>query len=188
METVAIAFALVYLWLAARQSVWCWLAGAVSCAIYTYLMFHAQLYMEALLQLIYVGLAAYGWWQWQAGAGQVDAKEMPGYSWQWHLTAITILALIACGCVWLLLRYTDADQVWLDSFTTVYSLFATWLLTRKLFSTWVYWLVIDSVYIYLYFIKGFEQTSGLFAIYVVLIIYAMWNWQRGKKDLCSNTG
>lgn len=188
MEIVAIAFALVYLWLAARQSAWCWLAGAVSCTIYTYLMFNVQLYMEALLQLVYVGMAAYGWWQWQVGAAREGASTRADYSWQWHVGIIIILALIASGCAWMLSAYTNADQAWLDSFTTVYSLFATWLLARKLFSTWLYWLVIDSVYIYLYFIKGFEKTSGLFALYVMLVVYAMWNWQRGKKDLCSSTG
>src|SRR5690554_4211508 len=188
MELTAIIFALLYLGLAARQSVWCWLAGAISCSIYTYLMYGAQLYMEAILQAIYVVIAGYGYWQWRYGAAQAEASQQIGYSWRWHAIAVLLLAAIASFFAVLLGRYTQADQVWLDSFTTVFSLFATWLLTRKLFSNWVYWLVIDSVYIYLYFIKGFEQTSGLFAIYVVLIIYAMWNWQRGKKDLCSNTG
>lgn len=188
MEVTAIVFALVYLWLAARQSLWCWLAGAISCAIYTYLMFGVQLYMEAGLQAIYVVLAVYGWWQWRYGVAQAPANEQMEYSWYWHGTAIIVLALIASLCAWLLSMYTDADQVWLDSFTTVYSLFATWLLTRKLFSNWLYWLVIDSVYIYLYAIKGFEKTSGLFAIYVLLIVYAMWNWRRSQKDLCNSTG
>lgn len=188
MELTAIIFALLYLGLAARQSVWCWLAGAISCSIYTYLMYGAQLYMEAILQAIYVVIAGYGFWQWRCGEAQVQASEQIGYSWRWHAVAIVILAVVASLCAVILGRFTAADQVWLDSFTTVYSLFATWLLTRKLFSNWVYWLVIDSVYVYLYAIKGFEKTSGLFAIYIVLILYAMWNWRRSQKDLCSSTG
>lgn len=188
MESIAIVLALIYLWLAARQSVWCWLAGALSCTIYTYLMFGAQLYMEAGLQAAYVVLAGYGWWQWKLGTAQQAASEQQGYSWQWHLIAIVLLAGVAALCAWLLGRYTQADQVWLDSFTTIYSLFATWLLTRKLFSNWLYWLVIDTVYIYLYAIKGFEQTSGLYAIYVLLILYAMWNWRRSKQEECNSIG
>lgn len=188
MESIAIAFALLYLLLAARQSVWCWLAGAISCAIYTLLMFQVQLYMEAGLQAIYVALSGYGWWQWRFGQARAAAQDITEYSWWWHARAVILLALIASACAWLLGRYTNADQVWLDSFTTVYSLFATWLLSRKLFSNWLYWLVIDSVYIYLYAIKGFEKTSGLFAIYIVLILYAMWNWRRSQKELCNSTG
>lgn len=188
MEITAIVFALLYLVLAARQSLWCWLAGAFSCAIYTYLMLGAHLYMEAALQAIYVLLSAYGWWQWRFGAATAEAAQQQGFSWRWHVLAIVLLSLIATLFALVLSRYTDADQVWLDSFTTVFSLFATWLLTRKLFSNWVYWLVIDSAYIYLYAIKGFEKTSGLFAVYIVLVLYAMWNWRRSQKGLCSSTG
>lgn len=188
MELTAIIFALLYLLLAARQSLWCWLAGALSCAIYTYLMLGAQLYMEAALQAIYVLLAGYGWWQWRYGAATAEAQAQPGYSWRWHGSAIVVLTAVSVACALLLRHYTNADEVWLDSFTTIFSLFATWLLTRKLFSNWLYWLVIDSMYIYLYAIKGFEKTSGLFAIYIVLILYAMWNWRRSQKDLCNSTG
>jgi nicotinamide mononucleotide transporter len=151
-------------------------------------MFQVQLYMEAGLQAIYVALSGYGWWQWRFGQARAAAQDITEYSWWWHARAVILLALIASACAWLLGRYTNADQVWLDSFTTVYSLFATWLLSRKLFSNWLYWLVIDSVYIYLYAIKGFEKTSGLFAIYIVLILYAMWNWRRSQKELCNSTG
>lgn len=188
MELTAIILALLYLLLAARQSLWCWLAGAFSCAIYTYLMLGAQLYMEAALQAIYVALAGYGWWQWRYGAATAEALAQPGYSWRWHGSAIVVLTVVSVACALLLQHYTNADEVWLDSFTTIFSLFATWLLTRKLFSNWLYWLVIDSMYIYLYAIKGFEKTSGLFAIYIVLILYAMWNWRRSQKDLCNSTG
>src|SRR5690554_6418729 len=95
MEIIAIVLALIYLGLAAKQSAWCWLAGAISCAIYAYLMFGVQLYMEAALQLIYVVIAGYGWWHWRFGAAQAPAQEQPGYSWRWHGTAILLLSLLA---------------------------------------------------------------------------------------------
>lgn len=188
MEIIAIVLALIYLALAAKQSAWCWLAGAISCAIYAYLMFGVQLYMEAALQLIYVIIAGYGWWQWRCGSAQAPAQQQPGYSWRWHGTAVLLLSALAAAAALLMSRYSNADQVWLDSFTTIFSLFATWLLTRKLFSNWVYWLVIDSAYIYLYAIKGFDKTSWLYALYIVLIIYAMQQWRRGQKDKCNSTG
>ena len=188
METLAIILALLYLLLAARQSVWCWLAGALSCAIYAWLMFHVQLYLESALQAIYVLLAGYGWWQWRYGTASDSAATQVGYSWRWHVIVGVLLALVAALLAWLMQTYTQADQVWLDSYTTVYSLFATWLLTRKLFSIWVYWLVIDSAYIYLYAIKGFEQTAGLYVVYLVLVVYAMWQWRQGQQQACNSSG
>ncbi len=188
MENTAIVLALLYLLLAARQSQWCWLAGALSCAIYAHLMFTVQLYLESALQLIYIVLAGYGWWQWQYGSAANAANEQRGFSFSRHLVIGAGLAIVATGVAMLMQRYTNADQVWLDSFTTVFSLYATWLLTRKLFSNWVYWLVIDSVYVYLYALKGFEKTAGLYAIYIALILYAMWQWQHRQREVCNSTG
>lgn len=67
-ELVAVVLALAYLLLAARQNQLCWVMAFISCAIYTRLMFSAQLYLETFLQICYVLLAVYGWWQWQYGA------------------------------------------------------------------------------------------------------------------------
>ncbi|MDN7135877.1 nicotinamide riboside transporter PnuC [Pseudidiomarina terrestris] len=190
LEWLAVALAIGYLVLAAHQSLWCWYAAAISCVIYTQLMFGAQLYMESALQLIYVALAAYGWWQWRYGRGQDDATEVQEYSWQWHLQWLVGLAVVAAGIAYLLQTYTDADAVWLDSYTTVYSLFATWLLTRKQFANWWYWLVIDAIYVYLYSSKGFVVTGGLYFVYLILVVYAMRQWQTTQVDSkqCENSG
>ncbi len=190
LEWTAVVLAVAYLVLAAHQSLWCWLAAAVSCSIYTYLMWHAQLFMETVLQLIYVLLAAYGWWQWRHGAGQADAQQVPERSFAWHLRWFILLATSAAVIALVLERYTTADAVWLDSYTTVFSLFATWLLTRKQFSNWWYWLVIDGVYVYLYASKGFVITGALYFVYLILVVYAMYQWQteRTEQRQCSSSG
>lgn len=189
-EGLAVLLALVYLVLAAHQSQWCWLAAAISCSIYAELMWNARLYMEAGLQVAYVLLAGYGWWQWQYGAGQQVAAQQPGFSWRWHALMLLLMSSISTIVALLLTGYTDAEAVWLDSFTTVFSLFATWLLTRKLFSNWLYWLAIDGVYVYLYASKGFVATGGLYAGYLLLVLYAMWQWQRQQQTerACCNNG
>ncbi|MFC0445609.1 nicotinamide riboside transporter PnuC [Pseudidiomarina halophila] len=190
LEWLAVVLAIAYLVLAAHQSLWCWLAAGISCVIYTQLMFNAQLYMESLLQLIYITLAIYGWWQWRYGKGQDDAAEVRDYSWQWHLQWLLLLTVVAVAIAWLLQTYTDADAVWLDTFTTVFSLFATWLLTRKQFANWWYWLVIDAIYVYLYSSKGFVVTGALYFVYLILVVYAMRQWQSTQvgSEQCDNSG
>ncbi|CAB0151706.1 hypothetical protein PSI9734_02074 [Pseudidiomarina piscicola] len=190
LEWTAVGLAIVYLVLAAHQSLWCWLAAGISCVIYTHLMFDAKLYMESVLQLIYVVLAGYGWWQWRYGKGQEEATEVTAYAAWWHVKWIALLAVIALIIVLLLQRYTNAEAVWLDAYTTVYSLFATWLLTRKQFANWWYWLAIDAIYVYLYSSKGFVITGALYFVYLILVVYAMKQWHTAKADreLCENSG
>lgn len=190
LEWVAVVLAVIYLVLAAHQSQWCWYAAVISCAIYTQLMFAANLYMETLLQLIYIALAVYGWWQWQYGKGRKVASAIVPLSWRWHLSMSLVMAAVAAVIALLLITFTNADAVWLDTYTTVFSLFATWLLSRKQFATWWYWLVIDSVYVYLYASKGFVVTGALFFVYLILVCYAMWQWRITETggQQCSSSG
>lgn len=176
-ELLALVTAVAYLVLAAHQRQWCWLAAALSCAIYTLIFWQAKLYMESLLQLIYIGLAGYGWWQWRQNTDTEQAATIK-FSWRWHLVqwlwVIPSASVIALG----LQQFTDADAVWLDTFTTCFSLLATWLIAQKAFETWWYWLIIDSAYVYLYWSKGFVATALLFVLYVVLVFYAMYRWRK----------
>ena len=176
-ELLALVTAVAYLVLAAHQRQWCWLAAALSCTIYTLIFWQAKLYMESLLQLIYIGLAGYGWWQWRQNTDTEQAATIK-FSWRWHLVqwlwVIPSASVIALG----LQQFTDADAVWLDTFTTCFSLLATWLIAQKAFETWWYWLIIDSAYVYLYWSKGFVATALLFVLYVVLVFYAMYRWRK----------
>ncbi|MBJ7265954.1 nicotinamide mononucleotide transporter [Idiomarina abyssalis] len=181
-ELTALVLALGYLVLAAHQRQWCWAAAAVSCTIYAVLFWQGRLYMESLLQTIYIALAGYGWWQWQRQ--QSAAKESPDgakYPLRWHLIQWVWLVPLAALIAYLLSVYTDADAAWLDTYTTVFSLLATWLVTKKAYETWWYWLVIDSVYVYLYASKGFVATALLFVVYLILVVYAMWRWRHDTQ-------
>lgn len=187
-ELLALVLAIAYLVLAAHQRQWCWLAAAVSCTIYTVIFWQAKLYMESLLQLIYIGLAGYGWWQWQR---QDNSEQVAGckFSWRWHITQWLWITAIACVLALALEKFTDADAVWLDTFTTCFSLLATWLIAQKAFETWWYWLIIDTAYVYLYWSKGFVATALLFVVYVVLVIYAMYRWRRQQQaELVTEAG
>lgn len=179
-ELLAVILAVVYLALAAHQSLWCWPAAALSCTIYMVVMFSAQLYMYAALNVVYLVMAGYGFWQWRSAvAARVVGSS--GLGWQGHSKLIILWSVVAALVAMLLLRYTDAEAVWLDTYLAVFSVVATWLLARKKFATWWYWLVIDAAYVYLFFEQGFTATALLHVIYVILVFYAMWQWRREAK-------
>jgi len=76
----------------------------------------------------------------------------------------------------LLERYTDAALPYLDSFTTWGSILTTWMVTRKILENWLYWLVIDSVSIYLYLDRGLYLTAGLFVLYLIIVLFGYRKW------------
>lgn len=183
-ELLAVALAVAYLTLAIRQSLWCWPAAAIGAAIYTILFADARLYMESLLHAFYLVMAGYGFWQWKRGGrGKTTELKVSQLNWRWHFYSIIVLSLLSLGIVWLLTQYTDAEEVYLDTFTTVFSFFATFLVTKKILETWYYWLVIDSFYVFLFWSKGFYATALLFALYTVMVVVAFWRW---RQDMVRN--
>jgi nicotinamide mononucleotide transporter len=182
LELTAVLLAIAYLLLAVRESLWCWGAAFVSTAIYLYLFFAARLYMESALQLFYLFMAVYGWRQWRRGGGgekQLDVSTWPLIV---HVRAVTCIVALSVASGWMLASYTEAAFPYLDSFTTWGAVWTTYLVTRKKLENWLYWIVIDSVGIYLYELRGLQLTAVLFALYVVISIFGYVSWQRVSKQ------
>ena len=68
-EILAVLLALAYLWLATRENILCWYCALVSTAIYTALFWNVSLLMESALNVYYMAMAVYGWYQWRYGGG-----------------------------------------------------------------------------------------------------------------------
>jgi nicotinamide mononucleotide transporter len=76
---------------------------------------------------------------------------------------------------------TDAKLPYLDSFTTWASVVTTVMVARKVLENWVYWLVIDSVSIYLYIDRELYFTAILFAVYIVIIFFGWFSWSKNYQ-------
>ncbi len=63
-------------------------------------------------------------------------------------------------------NYTRADFAYLDTFTTVFAVFATYMLTKKVLENWLYWVVIDAVSIYIYIRRSCNWRIRLLLQYV----------------------
>ena len=68
-EAAAVVLGIAYLLLAMRESLWCWYAAFASTSIFLVLFWNVSLVMESALQIYYLAMAVYGWWQWQHGTG-----------------------------------------------------------------------------------------------------------------------
>ena len=66
-EVGAVGLALIYVLLAVYQNRWCWVAAIVSALLYVFIFWQVQLYLEAVLQCFYIGMAIYGWRGWRGG-------------------------------------------------------------------------------------------------------------------------
>jgi nicotinamide mononucleotide transporter len=182
LEVAAVALAVLYLLLAIRQNIWCWAAAAVSTALYLYIMYRAGLYMESALQVFYLAMAAYGWYEWRYGGAGHSGLKVTTWPWRRHLAAIGGVALLMAVSGLLLSRYTAAALPFADSFTTWGAVVATWMVARKILENWLYWFVIDAVSIGLYLDRELYFTAALFAVYLVMIVFGYRAWRASMRE------
>lgn len=176
-EILAVSLAIAYLLLAIRQSIACWMAAFVSSCLYVWVLFGARLYMESVLNLFYAAMAVYGFWQWRASkdGATLRVSRWPAARNGWGLAAVVALSAISS---FFLRRYTPAAWPFVDSMVTWASVFATFLVARKVYENWHWWLLIDSASLYLYFTRRLYLTMLLFAVYLALIVIGMREWRR----------
>lgn len=188
-ELVAVVLGVAYLLLAVRESLWCWYAAFAGTAISLYLFWQVGLVMESALQVYYLAMAVYGWWQWQRSADGVTDEEgqRPISRWTAGQHGFAIGAVLAASAVsgTLLARYTDAAMPYLDSFTTWGAILTTWMVARKVLENWLYWLVVDGASIYLYIDRGLYLFSLLFAVYLVIVIAGFFQWLQHYRTVTS---
>lgn len=180
LEGVAVVLALAYVWLAARQNIWCWPCALISTGIYTWLFWHVSLPFHTGLNFYYLLMAIYGWIQWRNKAkDSMPIQSLPLYQ---HGIYILVLTLIAWALSHFANGFLDASYLHLDAFITVFSLFTTVLVAHKVRENWLYWIVINGFSAYLYFAKDLNLTGILFICYLGFAIYGYIKW----KNVSSN--
>mgnify|MGYP001464798965 FL=1 len=99
-----------------------------------------------------------------------------------HLYIILTGALLAFILGFIFSTYTDAKMPIIDSFTTVFSIFATYMVVKKILGNWLYWIVIDAVSVYLYDSRDLHLTALLFIIYTSIAIFGYFNWLKSMQE------
>jgi nicotinamide mononucleotide transporter len=179
-EITAALLGVVYVILAAKESLWTWVFAFVSTLIYTIIFWEGALVSSSLLNFYYMIMAIYGFYAWRKGQENIKLN-ISSYSFLKNLKFITIGLLFSIVIGYLSNTYTDAKLAYMDSFVLVFSVLATWMLTQKILENWLYWIIIDSVAIILYWKMNYFATVILFMIYIILGFYAYLTWKKEFK-------
>lgn len=193
LEAFGTLVGLVYLWLEYKASIHLWLAGIVMPAVYLVVYYQAGLYADFGINVYYLLAAVYGWSMWRYGGfirrrvlrsqkaneqKTVEALPITHVSLRQLAAALLTFVLLLLLIAAVLIRFTDSDVPWLDSFTTALSFVGMWMLARKFVEQWIVWIVVDMVSAGLYVYKGLYLTAALYALYVIIAIFGYMKWKR----------
>jgi nicotinamide mononucleotide transporter len=177
-----IGFALALGMVIANMRVWsiAWPLAIGSSLAYLVLFAHSKLYGEAGLQVFFVAIAVWGWWQWTQGTqanGQALAVRHLAPRARAGLAALTLLA------AWPLLgalldHHTDSDVPYWDALPTAGSVAGQWLLGRQYVENWPVWVAVNVASVALFAFKGLWLTAVLYALFAVLALVGWRAWAR----------
>ena len=156
-----------------------WPLAIASSALYLLVFWQARLYGDASLQLVFITVALWGWWQWLRGH-QADGSALTprylGARARW--LALGAMALLWPATGWFLAHATDTDVPWWDAFPTAGSLIGQWLLGRQYVENWPTWVAVNVVGVALFAYKGLWLTAGLYALFALLAVAGWRGWVR----------
>jgi nicotinamide mononucleotide transporter len=179
LEIAAFGLSLAMVWANLRVHAVAWPLAIAASLLYALLFADSQLYGEAGLQLFFIAVSVWGWWQWLHGRGddgaplEVHRLSRPGR------TAAAVGTLLAWPLLGeLLARATDSPVPYADALATVASVTGQILLGRKLIENWGVWFVVNVFSVGLFAYKALWLTALLYALFALLSIVGWRAWSR----------
>ena len=157
-----------------------WPLAIASSALYLLVFWQAKLYGDGALQILFIAIAAWGWWQWLRGTQDEGRTPLRVR----HLTprgraaALAAMALLWPATGFFLDRATDTDVPWWDAFPTAGSVIGQWLLARKYVENWTAWVAVNAVAIALFAYRGLWPTTLRYAVFLALSRVGWRGWHR----------
>jgi nicotinamide mononucleotide transporter len=182
-EPVAVLTAIGAVALTVRQHIANWPIGIVSVCLFLYLFLQAGLYADSILQVLYIGLGFYGWWHWLHGGPPGDDLPVTSASPRLRVALAigAVLATLAFGAF--LDASTDSTVPYPDAATTVLSVTAQLLLTRKHIESWPVWIFgVNIPFIAIYLYKGLAMTALLQVVFIALSVAGWAAWRRSMAE------
>jgi len=175
-ETLGFVTGAVGVWLTVKENIWNWPIGIANSAFFVALFFGAHLFADMALQVIYIILGFLGWYWWLRGGTNQLTLHVSRAD-RMTLLILATIGVIATGGLTVFLRSVGDAAPFLDALTTILSLTAQYLLTRKLIENWYIWITADIIYIGLYGSRGLYLTAALYALFLGLCLLGLRSWR-----------
>lgn len=162
-----------------RRSIWTWpvqlLSGVVLVAAYA----SAQLGGSVGKQLLVIGVAVWGWRQWQRGKRQTQDGSLAVRFATWRerglLAGGTAVGTLAVGGLFTAFPSLSWSP-WPDAYIFVGTLAAMIAQARGLVEFWFAWLLVDIVGVPLAFSSGLAFSGLVYVVYLALVLWGMRDW------------
>lgn len=188
-EVLGFITGVICVWLTAKENIWNFPIGIANSAFFLWTFWQAHLFADSLLQIVYIVLGILGWYWWKfGGANRTELTVQRAHPYE--IFGLVLLGIIGTHYMTGYLTSVKDAAPFLDALTTVLSLVATYLLSRKLLENWFVWITADVIYIYLYIVKNLYVTAFTYVVFLVMCVIGLQYWRKTwkKQDGVSSLG
>ncbi|MFI5311364.1 MAG: nicotinamide riboside transporter PnuC [Gemmatimonadales bacterium] len=178
LESLAFTAGVISVYLSVRQNIWSWPTAIVNVALYFFVFRRERLYADMWLQLVYLVLSIYGWYEWLHGGANRTQLKVSRVTARLSATLLAIAVAAALTLGTYFAGHTNAALPYMDSSLVSVSLVAQWMMTRKLLENWALWIAADVVYVGMFIFKQLYPTALLYAVFLVLAVLGHAQWRR----------
>ena len=179
LEIIAIVFTLSCVYLTIKRNIWCWPLGIIGVIAFGITMYQAKLYSDMGLQIVFLFQSIYGWYIWTKEPPAADEKiRITLLSNKERAFALAFIIAFTTSIGYLVNRFTDGAIPFWDALTTAISLVANWLLARRVFENWILWVIVDVMYIVLFYQRGLTAYSVLYFVFLILATSGLLEWRK----------
>lgn len=164
LEVLAIILSFLYTFLYIKELKICFLFGFIGAAIYVYLCFKKKIYVESSLQLFYVFMAVYGWVNWSRKPNPIEFTQNE------HIILLVSSVVLTILVGFLFQKFSDTKLPFIDAFTSIFSVSATWLMVNYIHETWLYFIAVNFVAMFLYYTRGLKWSVLLYFVYFTISV------------------
>jgi nicotinamide mononucleotide transporter len=172
-------------WYFIRLNIKAWPIGLFATILNGCLYWQAGLFADTLLSCFYLFSFCYGWYAWNKPQNTSPYSSQPFSAIQWTMLFLGWLVLFSLLFI-MLKTMTTSNVPILDSLTTSMSLYAQWLMGRKMIVTWILWFFVDVLYMFLYLNKALYYHVLLMLVYTGLAVIGYMHWRQEQNEVSSS--
>jgi nicotinamide mononucleotide transporter len=179
-ELLGAILGIAYIFFSIRQSILTWPVGLLTSILYVWVFLVSKLYADMGLQMYYIVISIYGWYEWLRGNQSNHSEPIKVSRLTFRLGLIlALISLLIFILIWIVLKsYTDSQVPVADALATSLSIVATWMLARKILEHWLVWIFVDAFSIGLFWYKDLLPTVILFAVYSIMAVVGFVEWKK----------
>ena len=173
--------------LGAQGNILTFVFGFAQVVTYTYLCVVERFYAEIAINIYYFFTMIYGVYCWRKRLSdntlQVQTRRLSRNIFPLLSVAIVLMSVLTG---WLLQRYTDDPQPYLDAFTTVPAIAAQILMVMAYREQWYLWLMVDVLALVMWLRAENYCMAAQYAFWCANCIYGFKQWSQLSKDTTSS--